>query len=73
MSSTCTSGRHGVPSLWIRTSPVVWAYPTRLLTTTSTRSRGETPYAVALRRKVGLNESSASFEMSLSASTLEWP
>ena len=35
MSSTCTSGRHGVPSLCSRTSPLVNAVPVRLLTTMS--------------------------------------
>ena len=60
ISSMCTSGRHGMPSLLMSTSPVVQAYPTRLLTTRSPRSRDETPKAVALRRKVGLNASSAS-------------
>ncbi len=50
MSSTCTSGRHGEPSLSIRTSPVVLATAVRLLTTMSSRSRGDAPYAVALRR-----------------------
>src|SRR5215207_2726706 len=45
------SGRQGVPSLMIL--PVVWAQPTRLLRTRSTRSRAETPYAVALRIETG--------------------
>ena len=60
MSSTCTSGRHGVPSLWMRISPVVKAYPTRLFTTRSARRRGDMPYAVAFRRNTGLKRSSAS-------------
>ena len=50
MSSAWTSGRHGLPSLWSRTSPRVNAVPVRLLTTMSARSRGDEPYAVALRR-----------------------
>ena len=54
MSSTCTSGRQGEPSLSSRTWPVVIATAVRLLTTMSMRCRGEAPYAVALRRYVGL-------------------
>jgi len=50
MSSMCTSGRHGVPSLSSRTCPVVIATAVRLFTSMSRRSRGEAPYAVALRR-----------------------
>jgi hypothetical protein len=50
MSSMCTSGRHGVPSLSSRTCPVVIATAVRLFTTMSRRSRGDAPYAVALRR-----------------------
>jgi hypothetical protein len=41
MSRTCTSGRHGVPSLMIRTLPVVKAQAARLLSTTSRRTRAE--------------------------------
>ena len=41
--------------------PVVIAIAVRLFTTMSSRSRGEAPYAVALRRYVGLKVSSASF------------
>lgn len=59
MSATCTSGRHGVPSDCSRTSPRVKAVPVRLFTTMSARRRGDDPYAVAFRRKVGLNPSSA--------------
>src|SRR5262245_39271499 len=73
MSSMWTSGLHGVPSLWMRTSPVVTAAPTRLLTTTSERRRGETPYAVGLRRKVGLKRASASCDTSASTRTFEAP
>src|SRR5712692_7177037 len=73
MSSMCTRGRQGVPSLCTETSPVVYAAATRLLTTTSPRSRGENPYAVALRRNVGLKLSSASFETSCSTRTLDSP
>ncbi len=58
------AGRHGVPSLAIRTSPVVYAKPTRLFTTRSARRRGETPYAVELRRYAGLKLSSARHETS---------
>ena len=43
MSSMCTSGRHGVPSLSSRTWPVVIAMAVRLFTTMSSRSRGEAP------------------------------
>ena len=43
MSSTCTSGRHGDPSLSSRTCPVVIATAVRLFTTMSSRSRGEAP------------------------------
>ena len=43
MSCTCTSGRHGVPSLRMRMRPVVYAQPTRLLSTTSRRRRGDAP------------------------------
>src|SRR5215831_6740094 len=73
MSSTCTRGRQGVPSLCTETSPVVYAAATRLLTTTSPRSLGEDPYAVALRKKVGLNLLSASFATSCSTRTLDSP
>src|SRR4030095_4525492 len=73
MSSTCTSGRQGVPSLLIKTSPVVYAKPTRLFTTRSLRSFGETPYAVAFRRNVGLKLSSASRETSSSTRILDAP
>src|SRR6266545_2772174 len=73
MSSTCTSGRQGVPSLLMRTSPDVNAWPARLFTTMSARRRGETPYAVAFRRKVGLNRSSAIGLTSRSTSTLDSP
>ena len=43
MSSMCTSGRHGVPSLSSRTWPVVSATAVRLFTTMSRRSRVEAP------------------------------
>jgi len=43
------------------------------LSTTSKRSRGETPYAVAQRRNVGVKESSASSAMSRSARTFDSP
>src|SRR5687767_5769294 len=73
MSSTCTNGRQGEPSLCRRTSPLVNAVPVRLLTTMSARSRGDEPYAVALRRYVGLKLSSASFARPASAITLLSP
>src|SRR5580693_1528084 len=57
----------------MNTSPVVNATPTRLLTTTSARSRGEAPYAVAFRKNVGLNRSSASLATSCSTSTFDRP
>src|SRR5437867_1397465 len=47
--------------------------PTRLLTTTSARRRGETPYAVAFLKNVGLKLSSASFATSCSTSTFDRP
>ena len=68
-----TMGRHGVPSLFSITFPDVNAHATRLFSTTSKRSRGETPYAVAQRRNVGLNSSVASFETSCSTRTFETP
>ncbi len=73
MSAAWTSGRHGEPSLWSRTSPAVSAAPVRLLTTMSARSLGLEPYAVALRRYVGLKSSSANLPISCSAITLLWP
>src|SRR5678809_257699 len=55
------------------TSPVVNATPTRLLTTISARRRGDTPYAVALRKKIGLKRASASCATSRSTSTFDRP
>lgn len=52
---------------------MVTAYPTRLLTTTSARMRGDMPYAVAFRRNVGLKSSSASTAMSRSDHTFDSP
>src|SRR5947208_2096311 len=49
------------------------AYPTRLLTTRSPRNRGETPYAVALRRNVGVNRASAGGLTLRSTRTLDSP
>ena len=43
MSSTCTIGRQGVPSLLMCTLPVATAHAVRLLSTMSQRSLGETP------------------------------
>ena len=70
MSRACTSGRHGVPSESTRTSPVETAWPTRLFSTMSARSRGENPNAVALRRNTGEKESSAIAATSSSTRTL---
>ena len=67
----CTIGRQGVPSLLSSTFPEVNAQATRLLSTRSKRRRGETPYAVALRRNVGLKSASASVATSCSTRTLE--
>src|ERR1044071_5112764 len=41
MSSPCTSGRHGVPSLFIAIFLVVQASPARLFSTMSNRCRTE--------------------------------
>src|SRR5690606_32317154 len=73
MSSTCTSGRQGEPSLCKRTSPLVYAVPVRLLTTMSARSRGDEPYAVAFSRYVGMKLSSANLARPASTSTLLSP
>ena len=73
MSSMCTIGRHGVPSLFRYTLPDVTAQATRLLSTTSKRMRGERPYAVAHRRNVGENELSARGDTSCSVRTFETP
>ena len=73
MSSTWTIGRHGVPSLLIRTLPVATAQAVRLFKTMSHRTRGDTPYAVALRSRTGLNSSDASVSSSSSALTFEIP
>ena len=71
MSRRCTSGRHGEPSLWSRTLPVVTACPTRLFTTMSARRRR--PYAVALRKYTGEKLSLASSCSACSTRTLESP
>jgi hypothetical protein len=71
MSSACTSGRHGVPSLFIATCRVVQARPDRLLSTMSKRCRGEAPNAVALRMNVGEKSSLASARRSRSTSVLQ--
>src|ERR1044072_4234208 len=70
MSSTWTSGRHGVPSLVILISLVIQANPERLLRTMSNRMRGLAPKAVALRRNTGEKRASASSPTSRSTSTL---
>jgi hypothetical protein len=57
MSSAWTMGRHGVPSLLMSTFPVATAQAVKLFKTMSQRSRGETPYAVALRKSTGENSS----------------
>src|SRR3712207_3864321 len=71
MSSTCTIGRHGEPSLVILIAPDVQAWPARLFSTRAKRLCGGGPYAVALRRMVGENSSSASVARSASTSTLQ--
>src|SRR3954462_13157075 len=71
MSSTWIRGLHAVPSLCRRTDPRATAEPTRLLRTMSSRSRGETPYAVANRRKVGEKLSVANPESDCSDRTFE--
>ena len=43
MSSTCVTGRHGVPSLVIAMRPVVQARAQRSLMTMSKRMRGDAP------------------------------
>jgi hypothetical protein len=43
MSCTCTSGRHGEPSLVIAMRLVVQASPLRLFSTMSKRIRGDAP------------------------------
>ena len=55
MSSMWTSGRHGVPSLLSMTLPVGHGPRRQVVDDDVEASRGETPYAVALRRKTGLN------------------
>ena len=67
-------GRQGVPSLLTYTRPVVYAEATRSLSTMSSRRRGETPYAVALRGALlGDKSSSASSAMSRWAKTFDLP
>ena len=70
ISSACTSGRHGLPSLFIAILFVVQARPDKLLTTMSKRIRGDAPNAVALRMKVGEKVSSAIGARSRSTITL---
>ena len=53
ISRMWTNGRHGRPSLSIRITFSVQAWPARSLTTRSKRIRGDAPKAVALRRNVG--------------------
>ena len=59
-----------MPSLVIAIRPLVAAMPHRLFSTMSKRIRGEAPYAVALRRKVGENSAVASAATSRSTSVL---
>ena len=73
MSRMWTSGRQGVPSLLMKTRPVVTAQPTRLFTTRSPRRRGETPYAVALRMYTGQKSGPASLRRSSSTKTFDRP
>ena len=67
-----TNGRHGRPSLSIRITFSVQAWPARSLTTRSKRIRGDAPNAVALRRNVGEKPSVASGATSRSTRTLHW-
>ena len=71
MSAAWTSGRQGVPSESTSTSPDRSAWPTRLFSTMSARSRGEKPKAVALRMNTGLKSPSASACRSSSTRTLD--
>ena len=73
MSSTCTIGRQGVPSLLISTLPVATACAVKLFSTMSQRSRGDRPYAVALRRITGQKAALAISSRSFSARTFETP
>ena len=73
MSRMWTIGRHGEPSLLSRTAPVVCAQAARLLRTTSHRSRGDTPYAVALRRATTVYDGPSSAAMSRSTRTFDSP
>ena len=73
MSSACTSGRHGEPSLVMAISFVVHASPERLFRTMSKRMRGDAPKAVALRMNVGEKLSSARADTSRSTSPLQTP
>src|SRR5271165_3122643 len=66
-------GRQGVPSLLMRMRPVVKAEATKSLSTMSSRSRGDAPYAVAFLMNVGLKFSSARGLMSRSTSTFDSP
>ena len=59
------------PSLCSTIWPVVTAQATRLFSTMSTRSRGETPYAVALRSRTGEKRSLAIRTSSSSKRTFE--
>ena len=70
MSSTWTTGRHGLPSLIIAMRFVVQASAHRSLITMSNRMRGEGPNAVALRRNTGAKPFSAMADRSRSTSSL---
>ncbi len=70
MSSTCTTGRQGLPSLIMAIFFTVQARPLRSLITMSKRMRGEAPYAVALRMNVTQKRPSAIGATSLSTMTL---
>jgi hypothetical protein len=71
MSSACANGRHGVPSESTFTVFDSSAWPTRLFSTMSARSRGENPNAVALRIDTGTKSASASSTRSSSTRTLD--
>src|SRR2546428_3945722 len=73
MSRMWTMGRQGVPSLLIYTLPVVYAHATRSFKTTSSRRRGDAPYAVAFLKEVGLKCASANRAISRSTRTLDAP
>src|SRR5262245_23757301 len=70
MSRTCTTGRHGVPSLLISILPVVKAHATRLLNTISHRNLGLAPNAVEGRMQTTVKSDEPSAFNASSASHL---